>query len=70
MEALIDLFLQEKEISKLVEELEIRTRPSTYRRAIGGAKPIFFKALQQSVIKPILIVSPNLLQAQRTYEDL
>ena len=32
--------------------------------------PIFFKALQQSIEQPILIVSPNLLQAQRTYEDL
>ena len=36
----------------------------------GGAKSIFFKVLQQSIEQPILIVSPNLLQAQRTYEDL
>ena len=31
---------------------------------------MFFKSLHQSIEKPILIVSPNLLQAQRTYEDL
>ena len=31
MESLIDLFLQEKEIDELVEELEAGNRPSTYR---------------------------------------
>nr|WP_218843316.1 transcription-repair coupling factor [Sporosarcina sp. JAI121] len=36
----------------------------------GGAKSILFKVLHESSEEPILIVSPNLLQAQRTYEDL
>ncbi|MCG7337471.1 transcription-repair coupling factor [Sporosarcina sp. ACRSM] len=70
MEALIDLFLQEKEIGKLKEELQAGKDCQLIAGLSGGAKSIFFKALQQTLEKPILIISPNLLQAQRTYEDL
>ncbi|MFJ7936805.1 transcription-repair coupling factor [Sporosarcina sp. NPDC096371] len=70
MEALLDLFLQEKEIRGLVEELEVGQDRQLIAGLSGGAKSIFFKTLQQSSRQPILIVSPNSLQAQRTYEDL
>ncbi len=70
MEALIDIFLQEKEIDKLQEELEAGQDRQLIAGLSGGAKSVFFKALQQSLEQPVLIVSPNLLQAQRTYEDL
>ena len=70
MEALIDLFLQENEIDKLLKELETGKDRQLIAGLSGGAKSVFFKALQQSIEQPILIVSPNLLQAQRTYEDL
>ncbi|MHA6260522.1 transcription-repair coupling factor [Sporosarcina sp. CAU 1771] len=70
MEALIDLILQEKEISGLVEELKKGKDGQLITGLSGGAKSVFFKGLQQSLEHPILIVSPNLLQAQRTYEDL
>ncbi len=65
-----DLFLQEKEIDKLQEELEVGQDHQLIAGLSGGAKSIFFKALQQSLEQPVLIISPNLLQAQRTYEDL
>ncbi|WP_342507688.1 transcription-repair coupling factor [Sporosarcina sp. FSL K6-2383] len=70
MEALLDLFLQEKEIRNLVEELELGKDRQLIAGLSGGAKSVFFKTLQQSSQQPVLIVSPNLLQAQRTYEDL
>lgn len=70
MEALLDLFSQEKEIRHLVEELELGKDRQLIAGLSGGAKSIFFKTLQHSSSEPILIVSPNLLQAQRTYEDL
>ncbi|WP_203248962.1 transcription-repair coupling factor [Sporosarcina beigongshangi] len=70
MEALLDLFLQEKEIRNLVEELELGKDRQLVAGLSGGAKSVFFKTLQQSSQQPVLIVSPNLLQAQRTYEDL
>ncbi|MFS0577342.1 transcription-repair coupling factor [Sporosarcina sp. 179-K 3D1 HS] len=70
MEALIDLLLQEKEIHNLVEELEMKKDRQLIAGLSGGAKAVFYKVLQQSFPRPLLIVSPNLLQAQRTYEDL
>lgn len=70
MEALIDLVLQEKEIHSLAEELEAKKDRQLVAGLSGGAKAVFYKALQQSFPRPLLIVSPNLLQAQRTYEDL
>ncbi|WP_342513933.1 transcription-repair coupling factor [Sporosarcina sp. FSL K6-1522] len=70
MEALLDLFIQEKEIGKLMREWEEGKDRQMIVGLSGGAKSILFKVLQQTMDQPILIVSPNLLQAQRTYEDL
>lgn len=70
MESLVDLLLQEDEISELVGDLKSRKDQQLIAGLSGGAKPVFFKALQKSLQQPFLIVSPNLLQAQRTYEDL
>ncbi|BAQ09502.1 transcription-repair coupling factor [Bacillus sp. OxB-1] len=70
MEALIDLLLQEKEIHSLVEELEMKKDRQLVAGLTGGAKAVFYKSLQKSFPRPLLIVCPNLLQAQRTYEDL
>ncbi|HEX5564650.1 MAG TPA: DEAD/DEAH box helicase, partial [Sporosarcina sp.] len=70
MDALIDLFLQDKEITKVVEELKTGQDRQLLAGLSGGAKAVFFKTVQQSAQKPILIITPNMLQAQRTYEDL
>lgn len=70
MDALIDIFLQEKEIHNVVEDLKDGQDRHLLSGLSGGAKSVFFKALQQSMAKPILIVAPNMLQAQRTYDDL
>ena len=70
MEVLTDHYLQKSDISNLVEELKNGDDRQLIAGLSGGAKPILFKTLQDSLEKPILIVSPNLLQAQRTYEDL
>ncbi|HEX5564277.1 MAG TPA: transcription-repair coupling factor, partial [Sporosarcina sp.] len=70
MEALTDLFLREKEIGTIVEELENGKDRQLIAGLSGGAKPIFIHALKKMLHKPMLIVSPNLLQAQRIYEDL
>ena len=70
LEALIDLYLQNSEITNLVEELKKGEDRQLIAGLSGGAKPVFFESLQKSIEKPILIISPNLLQAQRTYEDL
>lgn len=70
MDALIDLFLQDKEITKVVEELKTGQDRQLLAGLSGGAKAVLFKTVHQSAEKPILIITPNMLQAQRTYEDL
>lgn len=70
METLSQLFLQEQEVVHLVEDLQKGQDGHLIAGLSGGAKSVFYKAFQQATHRPILIVSPNLLQAQRTYEDL
>lgn len=70
MEALINQYLQNNEINELIEELKNGDDRQLVSGLSGGAKPLFYKAIQQSIEDPIFIISPNLLQAQRTYEDL
>ena len=64
------LFLEEKEIQGLLNDLEDGQDQQLVTGLSGGSKAIFFKLIQQSLTRPVLIVSPNMLQAQRTYEDL
>ncbi|AOV06306.1 transcription-repair coupling factor [Sporosarcina ureilytica] len=70
LEALINYYEQKNDIHRLVEELKSGNDSQLIAGLSGGAKPVFFQSIQQSIEKPILIVSPNLLQAQRTYENL
>lgn len=69
LDRLINYYLQRSAISQIVDNLERGKDQQLIAGLSGGAKPVFFKALQQSINQPILIISPNLLQAQRTYED-
>ncbi|MDN4608853.1 transcription-repair coupling factor [Sporosarcina highlanderae] len=70
MDALIDLFLEDKEITKVIDELKSGKDRQLLSGLSNGAKAVFFKAAHLSTARPILIVTPNMLQAQRTYEDL
>lgn len=70
MDALIDLFLQDKEIHKVIDELKSGQDRQLLAGLSGGAKAVFFKTVSQSSDQPILIITPNMLSAQRTYEDL
>lgn len=67
---LADLLVRENKIRELVEDLETGKDRQFISGLTGGAKPLFFEALHRSISKTTLIISPNLLQAQRTYEDL
>lgn len=70
MDALINLFLQEKEIHKVIKDLQTGQDRQLLAGLTGGAKAVFFKAAYESTDKPILLITANMLQAQRTYEDL
>lgn len=70
MEALIRDYIKGNDIQQLIDELKKGNDEQLISGLSGGAKPMFLKALQQSLDKPFLIVSPNLFKAQRTYENL
>lgn len=70
LESLVSNYIEKTEIQRLVKAIESGHDEQLIAGLSGGAKPLFFKAFQQSIEKPILIVSPNLYQAQRIYEDL
>lgn len=70
MDALINFYEKQNETVNLVKDLESGNDGQLITGLSGGAKPVFFKSFYQSLEKPMLIVSPNLLQAQRTYENL
>lgn len=70
MEALKQLFLEEKEIRTLLDDLQAGSDRQLITGLSGSSKSIFFEVIEQSLQRPVLIVSPNMLQAQRMYDDL
>lgn len=70
MEALLKDYIEKNNIEKLANHIKRGDIQPLITGLSGGAKPVFLKALQQSLEKPLLIVAPNLYQAQRIYENL
>ena len=70
MESLLTNYRLATEIERLTSELKAGNDRQLLTGLTGGAKTLFFQTLQQNTSRPMLIVSPNMLQAQRTYEDL
>lgn len=70
MEVLLNDYIEKTEIQELANNIKLGHDGQLIAGLSGGAKPVFFKAFQQSIEKPVLIVSPNLYQAQRTYDNL
>lgn len=63
-------YVEKHGMQKLIKELKKGHDEQLITGLSGGSKPVFLSALQQSLENPMLIVSPNLFQAQRTYENL
>lgn len=70
LEDLIRNFLQKTELEALVQEVLAGEDRQLLSGLSGSAKSVFLYAFQQTAQKPMLIVSPNLFQAQKLYEDL
>ncbi|MGN7410533.1 transcription-repair coupling factor [Sporosarcina sp. SAFN-010] len=70
MDSLVNYYETTSEIERLTSELKQGRDRQLLTGLTGGAKTLLFKALQKDTSRPMLIVSPNMLQAQRTYEDL
>jgi len=70
MEPLHRLFMKDHHIHTVLEDLQKGIDQQLVTGLTGGARPLFMKSIADEMDKPILIVSPNLLQAQRLYEDM
>ncbi|WP_432353759.1 transcription-repair coupling factor [Sporosarcina sp. A2] len=70
MDSLLNYYQTTGEIERLIGELQQGHDRQLLTGLTGGAKTLLFQTLQQDTSRPLLIVSPNMLQAQRTYEDL
>ncbi|MGE7925237.1 transcription-repair coupling factor [Viridibacillus arvi] len=70
MEILRKLFSQDMHITKLLEDLQQNNGPQLITGLSGSARPAFLDTIYGAIEKPVYIISPNLLQAQKMYDDL
>lgn len=71
MEVLRQLVSRDKHITSFLQEIQSgQTASQLITGLTGSARPVMVDALFEYVKKPIYIVSPNLLQAQRMVDEL
>ncbi|WP_040285249.1 transcription-repair coupling factor [Sporosarcina koreensis] len=70
MDSLVNYYRKSAKIGQLADKLAKGQDRQLLTGLTGGAKTLFFQTLQQEIGRPVVIVSPNMLQAQRTYDDL
>ncbi|WP_298469556.1 transcription-repair coupling factor [uncultured Psychrobacillus sp.] len=70
MELLSNVLIEDKQMQKLVKDLENGIDQTLITGLSGSARAVFTKMLHKELDKPILIVTPNLLHAQKLAEDL
>ena len=70
MEPLIQTFMKDHHINTLIEDLKKGLDQQLVTGLTGGARPLFIQSVSRELERPILVVSPNLLQAQRLFEDM
>ncbi|MET3576233.1 transcription-repair coupling factor [Bhargavaea ullalensis] len=70
MEEILDVLAEGGEIPELIGQLKEGKDRQLVTGLAGGARPALFALAGRETGSPVLIVEPNMLQAQRTYEDL
>lgn len=70
MEVLRQLFLQDKHIASFIEDIKSGGQSQLITGLTGSARPAFVDALFSASTKPIYVLSPNLLQAQKMVDEL
>lgn len=70
MELLSNVLIEDKQIQKLVKDLENGIDQALVTGLSGSARAVFTKMLHKELDRPIMIVTPNLLHAQKLTEDL
>lgn len=70
MEVLHQLFSQDKHIKNLLQQLKENLDSSLITGLTGSARSSFIYSLFKETNKPIYVLAPNLLQAQKLVDDL
>ncbi|MDX1807493.1 MAG: transcription-repair coupling factor [Paenisporosarcina sp.] len=64
------VFLQDQHISSFISAIQKGQDQQLITGLSGGARPAFIQSISTETQKPILVISPNLLQAQKLFEDM
>ncbi|HSO57931.1 MAG TPA: transcription-repair coupling factor, partial [Paenisporosarcina sp.] len=70
MEPLHQLLMKDHHINTLLADIQQGIDQQLVTGLVGGARPLFIQSIAKETERPILIVSANLLQAQRLFEDM
>lgn len=70
MERLQQLLTDNKDVISIIDGLSGGLKEQLLSGLSGSSRSLFLSALYKQTNKPLLVVTPNLLQAQKVYEDL
>ncbi|MFJ8264241.1 transcription-repair coupling factor [Rummeliibacillus sp. NPDC094406] len=70
MEILRQLLSQDTHVKRLLDDIKSGQEEQLITGLSGSARPAFLDAVYAYINKPIYIISPNLLQAQKMFDDL
>lgn len=70
MQSLHPFFQHQNDFQTIVDGVEEGLKEQLVAGLSGSARSVFISALYQEVQKPVLVVTHNLFQAQKIYEDL
>jgi transcription-repair coupling factor (superfamily II helicase) len=70
MKGLINRFSQQEELKTIISGMQAGLKEQLVAGLSGSARTLFLASIYESTQKSILVVTHNLLQAQKLYEDL
>lgn len=70
MKILRQLLMQDPHVQRLLEDIKSGQEAQLITGLSGSARPAFLDTIYDYIQKPIYIISPNLLQAQKNFDDL
>ena len=70
MNHILQTFSEDTHTQKFIADLKKGQDHQLISGLSGSARPIFYQTIWSETENPLLIVTPNLLHAQRVYDDL
>ena len=70
MKGLLETFMHDNEFETVVSGYERGLREQLASGLSGSARQVFFAALYQKMARPLVIVTHNMYQAQKVYDDM